>query len=504
MRRKRGDPEVDALAGRRHGGAGRYGERERAHGLHVAAILVTWGLRDYGLPAGVWGGEAECDHVWGGEIRLHQGGPHGEGRLGGGSRVVVEAQAKVKSIRAGAFCARCGAWRGCLGLEPAPELYLEHLVEVFRQVRRVLRADGTLWLNLGDCYASGGRGGGGSFMSGRRDGSWRQRGAAKGWRAAPAGLKDKDLVGMPWRLAFALQADGWWLRRDVIWAKPNPMPESVTDRPTASHEYVFLLSRSRRYFYDAEAVREADLGGDHPRRVLGMPEPSGGLLQPHRGIRTAGGRNGAGRNLRSVWSIPTAPFAGAHFATFPPELAERCIRAGSSEQGCCAECGAPWKRQVAVRYDNPGRRRGNGPRSVARKGIERGTAGFARRLERRAVTTGWRPSCACGGMAMAEAAGVGRESPESGGRRGATGVRPCTVLDPFSGAGTTALVALRLGRTAVGIELNPEYVEMAARRIRDDAPLLNGVVVRTWQGEGEVRVRQEEEGEEEGEEGEEG
>jgi DNA modification methylase len=154
------------------------------------------------------------------------------------------------------WCLRDYGVDGQIGLEATPEEYADRLVGVFQEVRRVLREDGTLWLNLGDSYASGGKGGGGSFMDERRDGAWKGRSSVIGWRSAPKGLKNKDLVGIPWRVAFALQADGWYLRSDIIWAKPNPMPESVTDRPTRSHEYIFLLSKSARYYYDADAIRE--------------------------------------------------------------------------------------------------------------------------------------------------------------------------------------------------------------------------------------------------------
>lgn len=302
-----------------------------------------YGLRDYGT--GTWtGGDPDCEH-------------RGD--------------------------CQCGAHRVDLqiGLEATPELYVERLVEVFEQVRRVLRDDGTLWLNMGDSYANDGKWGGSSGGKKHAQGLHGESGVGRGKR--DTGLKPKDLLGMPWRVAFALQAAGWWLRSEVIWDKVNPMPESVKDRPTKAHETIFLLAKSERYFYDAEAVREPDVGADHRRSVLHKPEPSGGIHPPNRGIRKATGRNGEGRNLRSVWTFTTRPYSGAHFATFPPEMAERCIRAGSRE----------------------------------------GDA----------------------------------------------------ILDPFGGAGTTAMVALRLGRSATSIELNPAYVEMQERRIRGDAPLLNEV-----------------------------
>ena len=293
---------------------------------------------------------------------------------------------------------------GQIGLELTPDDFVSELVEVFREVRRVLRDDGTLWLNLGDSYAGSGRGWNPTeATSGLQGGQASQRASmvvrsrpigsqlpagfheqarlagniGRAWVPPPVGLKQKDLIGVPWMVAFALRADGWYLRQDIIWSKPNPMPESVRDRCTKSHEYLFLLSKSSRYFYDAEQIREPDAGTDHPRNVLDRPEPSGGLAPPNSGIRSADGRNGQGRNKRSVWSIATQPFSEAHFATFPPDLIEPCIKAG----------------------------------------------------------------CPVGG----------------------------TVLDPFGGAGTTGLVADRLGRNAILIELNPEYAAIADRRIRCDA-----------------------------------
>lgn len=372
---------------------------------------------------------------------------------------------------------------GQFGLERSPAEYSDKMVEVFAEVRRVLRDDGTLWLNMGDCYANDGKWGGAT--GGRHVAALHgNSGIGRGRRGT--GLKPKDLVGMPWRLAFALQEDGWWLRRDIIWSKPNPMPESVTDRPTTAHEYIFLLSKSERYFYDAEAVREVATGRHHPvagwasgpgchsavdhSRAKGNAKSfrGGGKYTSGRGFgaekvdRASHGNapNESGRrNLRSVWTIATAPFKEAHFATFPPELARRCIAVGTSERGCCSECGAPWVRQVSINYENPGNRSTNGPRSEERKHQEHGSAGYAQRLERRASTSGWRRSCRCE---------VDLEPV------------PCTVLDPFSGAGTTAMVALRMGRHAIGIELNAEYCAMAERRIRGDAPLLNSVEMVTY------------------------
>ncbi len=261
---------------------------------------------------------------------------------------------------------------------------------------------------------------------------------------------------MPARVALALQADGWWLRSEIVWHKPNPMPESVRDRPTSTHEKVYLLTKSARYFYDAEAVREEDAGTDHPRNILHRPEPSGGILPPHRGIRTAEGRNGGGRNLRNLWTIATHPFSEAHFATFPPKLVEPCIKAGTSEKGCCSACGAPWARQVedteAYRRQKAIQRETE-DRTLESQGVARHFSNTPGVVSDR-TTKGWEPSC-----------------------EHDTEPVPATVLDPFGGSGTVGLVADRLGRDAILIELNPEYAEMAERRIHEDAPMFANVGV---------------------------
>ena len=233
---------------------------------------------------------------------------------------------------------------GQLGLEPTPEEYVSALVAVFREVRRVLRDDGTLWLNLGDSYAGSwgaqSRGDdypgslqGGSMLSARQIQAHPKRTGTGSLKRTP-GLKNKDLVDIPWRVAFALQADGWWLRSDVIWRKPNPMPESVTDRPTKAHEYVFLLAKSETYFYDADAVREPHTMKPQ-RRLKQRASARDAAMRADKkyyyALRDTPGVEGnpRGRNRRYVWSIATRPFKGAHFATFPPALVEPCILAGS-------------------------------------------------------------------------------------------------------------------------------------------------------------------------------
>lgn len=271
-------------------------------------------------------------------------------------------------------------------------------------------------------------------------------------------LKPKDLVGIPWRVAFALQDDGWYLRSDIIWSKPNPMPESVRDRPTRAHEYIFLLAKQSRYFYDADAIAEKSLNagrvldytGDQKNNdadpVLMATRPNGRVITVT-----------ATRNKRTVWTIATQPFSQAHFAVFPEALVEPCILAGSSERGCCPECGAPWRRVVEreslnrteLPNDHPHYRPGYYTRKAG--GDDQYANGGGQRIST-STTTGWEPTC------THDVAPV-----------------PCTVLDPFSGAGTVGVVALRQGRNYIGVELNSEYVEMSRRRIAGDAPLLNVV-----------------------------
>jgi DNA modification methylase len=284
---------------------------------------------------------------------------------------------------------------GQMGLEKTPDDYVQKLVSVFDDVRRVLRDDGTLWLNLGDSYAGSmkGIGADGKAYAGAKQAT--NKGAVGIFHerppsAAQIGLKPKDLIGIPWRVAFALQESGWYLRSDIIWHKPNPMPESVTDRPTKAHEYIFLLSKSPTYFYDAEAIREEQTASSRVRAKYAWrgctDDGSNGARGGSTFKRTAATGEKIGtipadgkRNKRSVWTVGTHPFRGAHFATFPTALIEPCILAGCPKDG--------------------------------------------------------------------------------------------TVLDPFGGAGTTGLVAERLQRNALLIELNPRYAVMAEERIHSDAPM---------------------------------
>lgn len=231
---------------------------------------------------------------------------------------------------------------GQLGLEKTPEEYVAKMVAVFREVRRVLRDDGTLWLNLGDSYA-------GSMKGANGDGTWQDRSACKQGtnkgalnippqKAKEIGLKNKDLVGIPWRVAFALQSDGWYLRSDIIWHKPNPMPESVTDRPTKAHEYLFLLSKTAKYYYDAESIADQSVTPIDMQVAKRNKRPHAGQSDPGGKRETTGGfdkitKTYETRNKRTVWTVPTQPYSGAHFATFPPSLIEPCVLAGCPSGG---------------------------------------------------------------------------------------------------------------------------------------------------------------------------
>jgi site-specific DNA-methyltransferase (adenine-specific) len=343
-----------------------------------------------------------------------------------------------------------------VGLEPKPGIYIDHLVAIFEEIRRVLRPDGTLWLNIGDSYArtggdrTGGKGGGRHW-----DDREKNFDNAANRYAKDIGLKPKDLVGIPWMLAFALRDAGWYLRQEIIWQKPNPMPEQTKDRCTKAHEQIFLLSKSQMYFFDGEAIKEEGVSST--------------------------------RMKRSVWTVPVKSYKGAHFATFPPDLIEPCIKASTSSKGACSGCGAPYERVVGSEIDDldsiePIQRRGVllTPEDSAIVHLAE-IRGFDYRIsvegdkhqhlwEEHVVkggrtghfktngysliwwgeekkTLGWEPTCDCKG-----------------------GIKPCVVLDPFSGSATVGEVSMKLGRNYIGIDLNPEYLELAKSRLLGKQP----------------------------------
>lgn len=433
-----------------------------------------FGLRHYHVAPRAWGGDSDCEHTW------HAAAP------------ARQRQGSAKDTDAGAFCA-CGAWRGQLGLEPDPDLYCAHLVSLFREVWRVLRKDGTVWLNISDSY------------------------------------KQKDMVLIPARLSLALQVDGWCVRSVIIWEKPDALPEPVTDRPTTAHEYIFLLAKSgenlywthrdkgqgtrkkpgadyvwadrsnggaetnaepegwrtevfvdkrgmerkrwrrinlwsgRHYFYDADAIREpytygyiqegrpsglARHGEEYRAKIEGKysgrkeSASAGTSWAGHSGVRKADGsliNHPLGRNKRTVWTVVTEPYLDAHFSTYPRSLVEPMILAGTSHRACPV-CAAPWERQIHV--ENVWSRGGSsgmvGSASVPLHVI------FPERTKRIAHTTGWSPTCDC-----AKNDGSGK----------------CLVLDPFAGSGTTLAMAKRFQRAWLGIEIKKEYCALAMERI---------------------------------------
>lgn len=343
---------------------------------------------------------------------------------------------------------------GQLGLEKTPELFIAKLVEVFRSVKRILKPTATLWINIGDSYSKNNEG----------------------------DLKQKDLIGIPWMLAFALRADGWYLRQDIIWHKPNPMPESVTDRCTSSHEYLFLLSKSPIYYFDADAIKTKGKNPtDDLRRLTNVDESHKSIpSKQNNGLRSktkvpSGWDTGAGShgsyhrkgrsnakytekvfdgmaNKRSVWTISTQSYSEAHFATFPEALIVDCIKAGSSEYGCCSQCGSPYKRCMTKELIPTSKASYNSKidnRDVHADKQDRGSNMSKDGLQpgwiNKTTTTGWKPTCKCNASVV-----------------------PAVIFDPFAGAFTTPVVSKKLGRNYSGCELNPAYIKIGNKRMYDE------------------------------------
>ena len=353
-------------------------------------VVVTsppyYGLRDYGTRMWFGGDNPDCEH---GEVKdaFYEGHRGNRGQTPQTKWPNQQEYPQHAGVGLGT-CVQCGAWLGQIGLEPTPELFITHLVEIFREVRRVLRPDGVCWVNIAASYVRAGCDGG--------------------------AFKEKDLIGIPWLLAMALQADGWYLRGEVIWEKPKILPQSVRDRPTVSHEQLFLLTRRPHYFYDAEGYKEP-----------------------------VSGERAATRNARSVWRISPQSYHGAHDAPFPPELPRRCIRLGSSEHGACSECGAPFARILERVIPEASRFESNVvPNNTPHQKFSWGQQKV--RDENPPITKGWEPTCKCQGVE----------------------VEPCIALDPFSGSGTTLAVSVEEGRRYVGIELNESYKPLIDGRLR--------------------------------------
>jgi DNA modification methylase len=493
--------------------------------VHVAVTSPPyWGLRAYKTEPQIWGGDTDCSHdfcdtSWvrrtddsrGSKQQSHPGS-HGRD---------VPYQSNT--------CLKCNAWEGELGQEPTPSLFIEHLVAVFREVKRVLRPDGTLWINIGDSYY--GDSPRRSRSSETFSATWNPEDSAGngGTRRSARrleGVKPTDLVGIPWALAFALRADGWYLRRDNIWHKQSCMPESVmgwrwercrqkkatgsrerqgdpgtnggyfpnptghisdqndtewepcpgcrkcekndglvlrkgSGRCTTSHEYIFHLSKSENYYYDNEAIAEEQSEAERERRLRELENGHDGNYN----LKTLGADHGqlehspkgvirnvrarqllavkGTRNKRSVWSLAPEPYSEDHFAAYPSELPVICIKAGTSEHGCCADCGAPYARVVrrkAIVIKRSGRNEKTGMRTGSSGTMEEPAE---------SETLGWRKTCKCETTAMV----------------------PPIVLDPFGGRGTTGAAAVRLGRNVILCELQDDYLPMIRKNIKAEAPL---------------------------------
>lgn len=424
-----------------------------------------WGLRSYGDDEveTVWQGEDDCDHVWGPDLQGKRKDLKPEEERENTARLGTDEASGTAAAQGGNYCQKCGGWRGQLGLEPSPQQYVRNIREIFRGVHRVLREDGIAWLNIGDSYAGGGgiRGVPDDWDSISINDTDRHKYAEEKPNRDVEGLKDKDLVGIPWRVAFALQDDGWWLRSDVIWAKGisgkermgSCMPESVTDRPISAHEHIFLLAKSKHYHYDHIAVRE-ELNSS----VEEIKRAGESVRENHRYGEVAGRPLGdasfrdppSGGNPRDVLYLSTASYDEAHFAVFDESLPRFCIRAGTSTYGACVECGAPWERMVDNQRDEewseeniPDDEDVPGP---AETSFNQETGTLHRDgggVYGNHKTVGWEQTCDC-------------ETEK---------VQPCVVLDPFAGSGTTAIVAMQEGQKAVGIDVQPKYLDLMEDRI---------------------------------------
>jgi DNA modification methylase len=395
-----------------------------------------YGLRDYGT--GTWvGGNENCSHV------------------SGTSRNDIERQygaSVAMNTQYSDVCKECGAKRidSQIGLEKTPEEFIENLVIVFREIKRVLKDDGTLWLNLGDSYSSGGR----TTTTNQSVRGDKDYGVT---RPPPVeGIKPKDLFGIPWRVAFALQSDGWYLRQDIIWHKPNPMPESVQDRCTKSHEYIFLLSKSPHYYFDNEAIKEEALQGTdygilRSKKQATLNHPSITKRQ-NENIDSKLAGDGK-RNKRSVWTVPTKPYKEAHFAVFPTDLIEPCVLAGSSAK-ICSGCGKSYRREM-VTTDVPDRIVRDHMVGVIPKRDKPSRMNSKDMLPLTKEDNGFVKQCECD----------------------TDHTEQDRIIDPFGGSGTTALVADRHNRDATVIELNEQYIEIAKNRLEGDAPLFAKVEI---------------------------
>ena len=410
-----------------------------------------WGLRKYaGEQELIWGssspskGERDCEHEWGEDRELSISYVQGNPEF---ARPHREHKNFTATTNTGSLC---GAWKGAYGLEPTPEMYVQHTIEILREIRRVLRKDGVVFWNIGDSYYGSGQGAWDNPSDDVKEVYIPKVGELP--KKKSRNLKPKDLCLIPFRVAIAAEEDGWWVRSVIIWSKPNPMPESVTDRPTESHEYILMLTKSSRYYWDMEAVREPNLPQSIERAKHAWKQHKTNDMVAIHNVDTD--RMGerfvpeAGRNIRSVWEFPTQPYPEAHFAVFPEKLPETCIKASTPEVGCCSKCGAPWER---IKEPDIGGTKGHSwhPHiDDLGEGNVKHQTGKEYATYKRGETLGWQPTCKCNADKV-----------------------PSLVLDPFAGAGTTLWVAKKLNRRAVGYELSASYCSLIVDRCRQQAML---------------------------------
>jgi len=441
-----------------------------------------WGLRKYAGEQDLIWGDNHCEHEWGSQIETGDNRFRGvNANTGGNANPEIFAGGKALSQ----FCSPCGAWRGAYGLEPTPELYVQHTIEILREIRRVLRKDGCVFWNIGDSYFGGGNNrGNNSPISDKQASNFGAVGQCAEHQknvGKHQTIKPKDLCLIPFRVALETQRDGWWVRSVIIWNKLNPMPESITDRPTESHEYILMLTKNKNYYWDAEAVREPyteplnrwggpefrnsshkyiELGGHDGEQHYGATS----MFRKGRPVRP----DESGRNLRSVWTFPTQGYPEAHFATFPEKLPELCIKAATPEVGCCSKCGKPYERIVKVvghqvtdamkvaGCNASGMYAGSEKKDYSATLSQQPSESKRRILESMSEVreSEWKPACNCNAEAV-----------------------PSIVLDPFAGSGTTLAVAKREGRRAIGYELSSDYCKLAKDRVMSVTLPLLGLFV---------------------------
>jgi DNA modification methylase len=383
------------------------------HSIHMAVTSPPyWGLRDYGVPPVVWDGDKNCKHVW-------RDAPMPQVNRAGNIKP-TQMQKRRKGWKdspqfAGKrthsqFCKKCGAWLGCFGNEPTPSLYVKHTVQILRGIRRVLRKDGVVFWNIGD--SSIGSGGTGTTGKINRNANNTPDFIPVRGVGPVENLKSKDLGLIPFRVALAVQDDGWWVRSAIIWSKTQSMPERAElDRTLRSHEYIFMFTQNDKYWYDTS------------------------------------------RRMRSVWTFTTSQAKIKHYAAFPIKLPELCIKLGTSDKGVCPKCGKQWKRVIKKIYDKLKKRKQETQgdwfdKSKSHKPGNMNSGDYPTGLTIK--TLRWEPTCE-----------HKNQKP-----------LPAAVLDPFMGSGTTAAAAVKLGRQYIGIEINPAYVKIAYRRLRSvDVPL---------------------------------